>query len=110
MTTKCHPELSWILFHKKSLLTTLRCRSPDFLFLRVCTIASHYTKSACFRVYIKRYFATLSMTIDISRHSEPTKWVKNLYYSNLAYIYFFWYFWQQKYRKTARLQLRDLFW
>ena len=30
--------------------------------------------------------------------------------TNLAYIYFFWYFWQQKYRKTARLQLRDLFW
>ncbi len=77
--TNRHPELSWILFHKKSLLTTLRYRSSDFLFLRVCAIASHYTKSACFRVYINRYFATLSMTIDILRHSEPTKWVKNLF-------------------------------
>ena len=38
----CHPELSWILFHKKSLLTTLRYRSSDFLFLRVCAIASPY--------------------------------------------------------------------
>ena len=55
-TNDCHPELSWILFHKKSLLTTLRCRSPDFLFLRVCAIASHYTKSACFRVWLTKNF------------------------------------------------------
>ena len=32
-----------------------------------------------FRVYINRYFASLSMTINILRHSEPTKWVKNLF-------------------------------
>ena len=57
MTKKCHPELSWILFYKKSLLTTLRCRSSDFLFLRVCAIASHYTKSAYFRVLLNNKFS-----------------------------------------------------
>ena len=48
-----------------------------------------------FQGLVVRYFATLSMTIDISRHSEPTKWVKNLYYSNLLYIYSIRYFWQK---------------
>ena len=44
------------LLHKKSLLTTLRYRSSDFLFLRVCAIASHYTKSAYFRVWLTKKF------------------------------------------------------
>ena len=44
----------------------------------------------------------------VSRRKERIMGTKITNSSNI--FYFIWYFWQQKYHKTARRQLRDLFW
>ena len=122
--------VSWISFTKTS--RSFHYVSTHFYFFNFGTTFTSFTSATSRktihrivflgRVQIRSFQGLINEKIpkkDISlrsiwryllRHSEPTKWVKNLYYSNLAYIYSFWYFWQQKYRKTARLQLRDLFW
>ena len=65
----CHPELSWILFHKKSLLTTLRYRSSDFLFLRVSAIASPYANPLISGSILKDT-SLRSVWRKTTRHSE----------------------------------------